>query len=622
MTQPNSPQYLSSPFWRYLLNLKVFNLSFVVWVSLICQDFYAFIFEWSTYFQVTKYFYLIKWVITLLLVYSLFLLLNFLINLPTFKHLFHKKIFLIVLVIWSVMNLSCYQLLFFDYVPIISVYVLKLFHLFALYSLVLIITNFIRHRHESKVKHQLILIGIFCAIGWLFLLLTYPGTWSCDDIRILNASAYYDLFPWQHIFTATFYILCLQTIPFVFSVIFFQVFINALIFSYCITTLADIFTKTLRQKLILEIILSILFIFPPVLFHTLGGFRMGIYQFLELYLLTRLIALYHFKNNKLSLLNLIDITVLTIIVGTWRTECLFYPVIVLLVLFFLGKERIKRTTAVIMAITSLIGIFAINSYNTKLIGNDNYSLYNTYQYIVPIIRNVEQLNEEDLTILNQVIDVDSIKFGATDNPVFYTHYGWTLRGDYTQDELSAYYTTVAKLILQNSNTAFSNIFYNFSQILTPKENISFPFYDSIVSFTDPDWGTYFINMDHIKNSYLYKPINASLRNQLIQNFNGFNDDFTPSAIYRMFYNLAIPLILFFVAIIIILICRQWFLLIPITAILLHMLVVIFTAPDCIFFYYLSIYLIMFIFSTVIIWNGIAKLIEKIRLKKNMSQLKA
>ena len=622
MTQPTSSQRLSTPFWRYLLNLKIFNLSFVVWISLICQDFYAYIFEWSTYFQVTKYFYIIKWSITLLVIYGLFLFLNFLIKFSIFKHLFHKKIFLIVLIVWSVMNLSCYQLLFFDYVPIASVYVLKLLHLFALYSLVLAIANFVRNRYESRVKHQLILIGIFCAIGWLFLLLTYPGAWSCDDIRILNASAYYDLFPWQHIFTATFYILCLQTIPFVFSVIFFQVFINALIFSYCVTTLADIFTKTSRQKLVLEIILSILFIFPPVLFHTLGGFRMGIYQFLELYLLTKLIAPYHYRENKLSLLNLIDITTLTIVVGTWRTECFFYPFIVLFVLFFLGKDRIKRTTALIMTITSLIGIFTINSYNTKLIGNDNYSLYNTYQYIVPIIRNVEQLNEEDLTILNQIIDVDSIKYGATDNPVFYTHYGWTLRDNYTQSELASYYNTVAKLILQNSNTAFSNIFYNFSQITYPKENISFPFYDSIVSFTDSDWSTYFLNMDHIKNSYLYKPINVSLRNEIIKNFNGFKEDFTPSAIYRIFYNLAIPLILFFIATVIILICRQWFLLMPISAILLHLLVVIFTAPDCIFFYYLSIYLFMYVFSAIIIWSGTAKLIEKIRTKKKVSQLQA
>ena len=124
-------------FWLHILNPKIFTISFFVWVILICQDFYAYIFDWS-FFINDKSFYLTKWLITLLLVYSLFLSLNFLINLPTFKHLFHKKIFLIVLIIWSVMNLSCYQLLFFVifylifyvlYIHIIS-FLLRFFEVF------------------------------------------------------------------------------------------------------------------------------------------------------------------------------------------------------------------------------------------------------------------------------------------------------------------------------------------------------------------------------------------------------------------------------------------------------------------------------------------------------------
>ncbi len=203
------------------------------------------------------------------IIFILFFLFNQLLNqLPALKKLYNKKVANIVLAIWFLMNISCYQLLYFNYEIVITVYIFKVVHLIVLYALVLIIKNLIQRYQEKTIKHQLILASVFCAIGWIFLLLTYPGTWVYDDIFIVNDAGFYQTTPWHHFFSGTFHILCLQTLPFIFSVQFFQVLLNALMYSYCVVTLANHFAKKEKSKIILEIFLSIFFFFPPVLLYT------------------------------------------------------------------------------------------------------------------------------------------------------------------------------------------------------------------------------------------------------------------------------------------------------------------------------------------------------------------
>ncbi|MCM1404268.1 MAG: hypothetical protein NC133_02070, partial [Prevotella sp.] len=183
---------------------------------------------------------LLRWFGSLILLYVAFLVLSWLVKRLALKPLYHKKITYIILVIWLVMNLSCYHLLFFGYyVARLKVYLLKLIHLFALYALVLMITSLIKRRHEPKIKMQLIITAVFCVLGWIGLLLTYPGAWDSTDIEILDRAGSYELSKWYHFFSGIFHVLCLQTIPFAFGVILIQVLLNALLFGYCVVTLGN-----------------------------------------------------------------------------------------------------------------------------------------------------------------------------------------------------------------------------------------------------------------------------------------------------------------------------------------------------------------------------------------------
>ena len=609
-------------FWHYIINFKVALNAFIVWFVLFCYNMYGYIFGWiQKSNHLTAIFYVKRFAV-LFILYFFFLLINFLIKLPAFKTLYHKKVAYIVLAVWSVLNLTCCAQLYFIYLISFKVYALKLLHLFCIYFLALTITKLIQRFHETKIKHQLILAGIFCVIGWLFLLLTYPGTWNCDDILILDAAATYELLPWHHLFTSIYHVLCLQTIPFVFSVVFFQVLLNALMFSYCVTTLADIFTKTSQQKLILEIILSVLFIFPPVLFHTLGGFRMGIYQFLELYLLTKLISLYYYKDKKITWLKLIEITILTFIVGTWRTECFFYPIITFVVMFSLGKERIKRLTAFIMSIISFVSIIAVYKINTKFIYSNNYVICSTLPIVCKILLEVDDLDENTVNILDKIVYVEKVK-ADPNQPL--QKYFWIdcVRSEYSQTEYKDYIKTTLKLYFKYPEKAFNYLSDNLKRTLIG-DRLTMQLENSIHAFSNPKYHNYWYYFDSITDSYLHKPINTKFRNNIINWFNGFsvNQDFvypyykiTP--LYSLFYNLAIPLCLFIISIIIILVCRRWFLLIPCMAILCHAIIVFFTAPEYYFFYYLSVYLFMYVFSTTIIFNAITSLIKKIQAKNKL-----
>ncbi len=620
-----------SKFWRNLFNLKVALNAGLVWLGLICQDIYA-RFGWiSTNSTPPPGTQVLRWFIALLLLYVVFSIINCLVKRPELKSLYHKKIAYIVLVIWVVMNVSCYNLLYFAYSARIRVYLLKLMHLLALYALVLTITRLIQRWHELKVKQQLIFTAIFCAVGWIFLLLTYPGAWNSSDIAILNRAGYYDLSPWRHMFSGIFYILCLQTIPLAFGVIFIQILLNALLFGYCVVTIGNIFSKTPRQALILAIILSFVFILPPVLNYTLSGYRIGINQFLELYLLTRLIYLFYHKEEKISWLTLLEIIFFTVVVGTWRTECFYFPFVVLAVLLLIGKERLKRTLALATAGIALIGILGINMYNTRLIGHNGYTIVSTFIPVCAIIREANDLDETTLSTLDKVINVEFIKTNSAYDSYswYYTHGGY--RPDHTQTEYHAYLGATAKIILQHPEIAMNAWSTNFQDTVNldaDKKSIYSHLIGSINSFTNTDSEWYWFNNEkypYINNSISYKPMNTALRNQVLawilcielDNNTLENLSYERTPMHELFYSLKIPAILFVLAILIVILCRRWFLLLPCTAMLCHFLIVFFTAPTNIHFYYQSIYVFMCVFGVAMIWYGVCSLIGKCH-KKNQA----
>ncbi|MCM1404306.1 MAG: hypothetical protein NC133_02265, partial [Prevotella sp.] len=321
-------------------------------------------------------------------------------------------------------------------------------------------------------------------------------------------------------------------------------------------------------------------------------------------------------------------------VGTWRTECFFYPFVVLAVLLLLGKNRLKRALALATAGITLIGILGINFINNQRIGNHNYTLTSTLLPVCTILRESDDLDETTLATLDKVINVEVIKTTTT----FKNNYPWYKTNgvirNYTEAEYTAYLGAVAQIICQHPQIAMDAWLINFQKNPSFSKNtkkIKSIFSYTIDSFINTqNTHYYWFNNEefpYINNSYFYEPINCNLRNdfltwimciELNENSTGeFSYYTTPH--HNLFYSLKIPVVLYLLGILITILCRRWFVLIPCAAMLCHFVITFCTAPTNLHFYYQSIHLFMCVFGIAMITYGITHLIGKFR-KKNQTTL--
>ena len=198
------------------------------------------------------------------------------------------RAFIYVFLIWLNLNISGIQNIFFSKGNITTIIIIKILHLIFLYAIFCKLHSLFSQRNIPKVKNEIIISTIYLFILVVLLILVWPGTWSSDDISVLRNAESYVLTPWQHFFSGLFQILCLQPIPIPAGVMILQIIIASLIVGYCISNMSRLFAKNKKQSVILQITLGLITLFPPLVMYILSGFRMGIYSYLELALITQI----------------------------------------------------------------------------------------------------------------------------------------------------------------------------------------------------------------------------------------------------------------------------------------------------------------------------------------------
>ncbi len=529
------------------------------------------------------------------------------------KVLFDKKAAIISFVAWVILNISGISEIYLTAPNVLKVIPYKLLHLIFLYVVFYKILSLIKNAKSKKGKSELITLSV---CFWLFLcalLLSWPGAWSWDDIDILARAQNYDPTAWQHFFSGTFYIIALQTFPFASGVLITQIICISLICGYVITNLSYAFGKTERQTIILGVILTLVMFLPPILLYSISGFRMGLYSFIELLLLAKLILVFK-EHKKISLAELCGVSVLTVIVAAWRSEAIYYPIMFFVLLLALGKKIISAPKAIIASILVLCSVLSIGSYNSQLIGNSNYSITATLDPMVTIIRDADNIDDATIEKIDKVITVELIDTypSHTGEELYWTD-GFVKK--YTEDEYSEYLKCYAKLALKNPGSVLSSCFGTFMDAVGGiGENGKQTTRNAV--FTSPG-GVYEVVANGEEQTYwsfinsLYKnPISSKVRVNFILFLGGVDSEQNINVIHNVFWSCWIPLALAVFSLIYYITKRKWFLAIVVTTVSLRCPMLILTSPAPYFMYYLSLYLCIYILGSMAVFDCINHIVKK------------
>lgn len=529
---------------------------------------------------------------------------------------FNKTAFIYTFVIWIILNVFGIQNMYFYGGHILISIIIKALHMLFLYTIISKIHSLYKKRFEPKVKNEIILTLIYFTILLGLLLLVWPGTWSWDDIEILKNASFLNLTPWHHFFSGLFQVLCLQTIPIPSGVIIMQIVIASLIVGYCISNISILYGKNKKQVIILQIILGLITLLPPLVMYILSGFRMGIYSYLELLLITEIIILYK-KNNKATVTDILKISFLTIIISCWRTEAIYYPLFILILYLILGNKIIRKKVVIVVTLIITIINFGITKVNNFMIGNNEYSLTATMEPVTSIIKNSDETDEEELERINKVIDVEYV----LENPEKTGElYYWTtgVVKDYSEEQYVEYLKAYLKLALKYSDVTFKswwNIFVNAGSGLgqdskqTTKNMVANTGGETLDLFnTRTITGAKWNGVPSI-DIRVKRAINEDIRKTIILLLNGTDSNGNLTIVHNIFWNLFIPFSLILICLIYKIIKKDWFMVFLILTVVVRIPIVFLTAPAEYFMYYLSAYLCTYILASIII-------IEKIINKKN------
>lgn len=515
--------------------------------------------------------------------------------------------------IWLIMNLFGWENKYFNKLIIKTPIIIKALHFIFMYFIFSKLFFIFKNRKTEQGKIEFNVFLIFYVILISILLLTWPGTWSWDDIYILHNASYFELTPWQHFFSGLFHIMCLQTLPLASGIIIIQMLIASFIMGYSASKISIIYCKNEKQRIVMCIIMILIGLLAPIVLYLLSGFRMGIYSFLELLLITKLIVIY---KEKTEIVDIVKLGIITIIVSCWRTEAIYYPLIVLILLLLLGEKKIFKRFAFIFFVVVMLFDLAIIRYNNMLISNNNYSIAATIDPLVSIINNVPLQEIDGIEKIEKVINIEYI----INNPnMTGEEYFWTtgVVKKYTPEQYTEYINTFIKLTLKYpkiiSKSAWDILYKAISgQGIDGKQttkNCILGSGNTLKLFDKNDGaGQKWSNIV----SDIKQPFNLELRNKVILFICGVDKEGNINIFHRILWNGFIPIILATICLIYKFLKKDWFMLGLLVLVLARVPLLFITAPAPFFMYYLSIYLCSYVLSTIVFFEMINK--KKIELK--------
>ena len=444
----------------------------------------------------------------------------------------------------------------------------------------------------------------YLLVAMLLLLVLWPGTWSWDDLRILNAvSTYGGWFAWQHVLTGIYYDVLLQIVPFPGGIILLQNIIIALCVAFIITKLENVFNIKKFYTTGIDLAVKFFpFLLPPILMYSFSGYRMGIYVYIELVMLIMLISA-HRENKEWGFKYTILFSVLCVITATWRTESFLYiPSISLLILFVRGTiiSNSKKTLCIVIIV---IGSFGINIFQSQQLGNANYKVISLLGPCAELVRVADyDRDKKELEIIDKVTDIEVIAKNPTLNgEELYWDTGCVRNrnddpdDDYTVEDYKNFLRAFTKLSLKYPKVVISerwNMFVVGSGITGEcRTNVS-----NAAELFEEHNGNVAVEEVLNKGWLAFSPVYKKMRHFFI-NFLGVRKNNGNYIIWlkSIVYNAIVPELFLLFALIQALIRRKWFFAGISLAVLIRLPIVVLTQPSPWIMYVLSFYFLGYVF---------------------------
>lgn len=449
-------------------------------------------------------------------------------------------------------------------------------------------------RNSGIYKRWVSVFIIYFSIMLLMLLFFWPGTWSWDDAGILLGVRRYDSFvPWQHIISGCYQAVLLQLLPFPGGIILIQNAIVSVCVAYTVAKLEDSFNIKIFISPILDIVFKLLpFFLPPVLLYQFSGYRMGIYVYLELAMLVMILC---GKRDEVawSWKQVILFGFLAVLTACWRTESLFYAI--MMPLFLAGLDRkivsIKKCIFCIMMI--IVGFLGVNKVQNIALGNSNYKIMSLMGPYAAVVRAADYLEDKEyIDAINRVVNVDTIH----ENPrtggeaLYWVEHAY--RDGYTPDEFKDSLAALVKLSIKYPKAVFVerwNVFIRASGITGATWRIS----TQSVNLFDQDDGS---NYDEAFKENGWLPVFKQGRKVLINilSCNRLNGE-QIGLLRRIVWNVVIPIFVLICAWLYLLINRKWYLFGICTSVVIRIPIVFLTEPAGWLMYWLSFYFFGYVY---------------------------
>ncbi len=475
--------------------------------------------------------------------------------------------------------------------------VIKITYLILLVLLWKFILNFVYEIRKGGKNHQrgLVIFGVYFCFLMIVMIIVWPGIWSWDDIRtLLEIREYSSFFAWQHVLTGFYQDIFLQLIPAPVGIIILQNAVIAMIVAFFVVTMETKMGVGILSNKIFDIIIKLIpFMLPPVLAYQFSGYRMGLYVYCEMLVITALIRLCT-DESPWSLSFIVLFCTISSIVTVWRTESFIYVLIIPFMILFSKNVFMSNRKKAFVIFLFFAEFVLLNSWQKKELGDNNYQIVSILRPCVVLVRMADtEKNSVEVKNLERVISVKTV----LDNPQvngedLYWKYG-VVNSVYSKDDynafLGAFLSLAAKypevVINERKALAKQSLGISFSNVTNIPESATLYEKGNIfadVAFGDKRFGEYPI-WPKLRKRFIYLLGCRTSTGELV------------GPVFRIIWNVTIPIWILIYAGCKLITKKKWMYLLIWGAIVFRIPIVLLTQPAGWIMYLLPFYFLGYIY---------------------------